>query len=76
VCSKADTSQLNRPHATKLKKTGKEKKLKSRKIRMWLRSIGKQSGESVHGVSAEVSRLSQVGHKSARTQLNSTDAGV
>jgi len=43
---------------------------------MWLRSIGKQSGESVHGVSAEVSRLSQVGHKSARTQLNSTDAGV
>ena len=46
--SKADTRQLNLPHGTKLKKRKREK-LKSQKPDM-LRSIGKQSGESVESV--------------------------
>ena len=50
VRSKADISQLNLPHGTdNLKSVKTEKKLKSKKTDM-LRSIGKQSGESVESV--------------------------
>jgi len=48
VCSKAGISQLNLLHETKTKKSGTEK-LKSKKTDM-LRSIGKQSGETVESV--------------------------
>jgi len=48
VRSRADTRQLNLPHGTKLKKWKREK-LKSQKPDM-LRSIGKQSGESMKSV--------------------------
>ena len=46
--SKADISQFKLPHGTKLKKWKREK-LKS-KIMGMLRSIGKQSGESMQSV--------------------------
>jgi len=50
VRSKANISQLNLPYGTKLKKW-KSEKLKKYKRREMLRSIGKQSGESVESVS-------------------------
>ena len=53
--SKADITQLNLPHGTKLK-SGKQKKLKSKKTNM-LRSIAKQSGKSVESVMKRKERL-------------------
>jgi len=47
---KADISQLNLPHGTKLKV--ETKKLTGKKTDI-LKSIGEQSGESVEGVSPE-----------------------
>jgi len=46
---KADMSQLNLPHGKSTAKQWKTEKLKSKKTDM-LKSIGKQSGESVESV--------------------------
>jgi len=49
VSSNADISQLNLPHGTNNQKVENKEKLKSKKTDM-LRSISKQSGESVESV--------------------------
>jgi len=49
MCSKAEMSQLNLPHVTNKLKIGKKKKKLKSKTDM-LKSIGKQSGESVESV--------------------------
>jgi len=50
VRSKADISQLNLLHGNDNYKVEKKEKLKSKKKTDMLRSIGKQSGESMESV--------------------------
>jgi len=59
VRSKADMNQLNLPHGNRQRKSGKQKKLKSKKTDL-LRSISKQSG-GIHVVSPEEEKESYGG---------------
>ena len=73
--SKADISQLNLPHGTKLKKWKREK-LKSRKTDI-LRCIDKQSGESAETVllsRAEIVRCERIFTRRAASLLQFVEA--